>query len=85
MMTPNDIVAWCRTYIGGLLDIPPANIDPDARIEDFGLDSSAAVAMVLDLETQVGRELDPVILFEHQTLRSLANAVASPSSERGLS
>jgi len=76
-MTPDEIIAWCRAYIADLLAVAPASIDPDAPVDDFGFDSSAAVALVLDLETKLGRELDPSILFEHQTLRALANAVAA--------
>jgi len=79
-MTPDDIIAWCRAYISDLLDVPVASVDPDAPVEDFGFDSSAAVALVLDLETKLGRELDPSILFEHQTLRALANAVVTPAA-----
>lgn len=78
-MTPDEIIAWCRTYIATLLDVHVATIDPDSPVDDFGFDSSAAVALVLDLETKIGRELDPSILFEHQTLRALANAVAAPA------
>jgi len=79
-MTADDIIAWCRAYIADLLGIPPSSVDPDAPVEDFGFDSSAAVALVLDLETKIGRELDPSILFEHQTLRALANAVVAPTA-----
>lgn len=74
-MTPTDIISWCQNYIADLLDISTSRIDPDAEIADFGLDSAAAVAMVLDLETKLGRELDPAILFEHGTLRKLAEAI----------
>ena len=74
-MTPDDIIVWCRSYIADLLGIPLASVDPDALVEDFGFDSSSAVALVLDLETKLGRELEPSILFEHRTLRALANAV----------
>jgi acyl carrier protein len=70
-----DVVSWCQNYIAELLDVSSSRIDPDAQIDDFGLDSAAAVAMVLDLETKLGQELDPAILFEHGTLRKLALAI----------
>jgi acyl carrier protein len=74
-MNPHEIVSWCQNYIAELLGVAANKIDPDAEIADFGLDSAAAVAMVLDLETKLGQELDPAILFEHGTLRKLAAAI----------
>jgi len=79
-MTPPDIVSWCQKYIADLLDISPSQVDPDAEIADFGLDSAAAVAMVLDLETKLGQELDPAILFEHGTLRKLSEAIPAQAA-----
>jgi acyl carrier protein len=74
-MTPVEIIAWCQNHIADLLGVSTSEIDPDAEIADFGLDSAAAVSMVLDLEAKVGRELDPSILFEYGTLRKLATAI----------
>lgn len=79
-MTADDIITWCRAYISDLLGVPLDSVDPDAPVDDFGFDSSGAVALVLDLETKLGRELDPSILFEHQTLRALANAVVTAAA-----
>jgi acyl carrier protein len=79
-MTTDQIIAWCQDYISKLLDMPADKIGPDTEIDDFGFDSAAAVSMVLDLETLVGRELDPAILFEHRTLRALAHAVSEQAA-----
>ncbi len=81
-MTPNEIISWCQDYIANLLDMPPGDVDPDAEIADFGFDSAAAVAMVLGLEKNLGRELDPSILFEHRTLRNLAEALGDGGAGR---
>jgi acyl carrier protein len=77
-MTPSDIVSWCQSYIGELLGMPAASIDPDGAIADLGLDSAAAVSMVLELETKLGRELDPALLFEHGTLRAVGAVLGAP-------
>jgi acyl carrier protein len=74
-MTPGEIIAWCQNYIANLLDVPASEIGPDTEIADFGLDSAAAVSMVLDLETKLGCEIDPSMLFEYGTLRKLATAI----------
>jgi acyl carrier protein len=72
---PADIIVWCQAYISDLLAIPADQIGADTEMADFGLDSSAAVAMVLDLEAKLGVELDPALLFEYPTLRAFAGAV----------
>lgn len=78
-MTASEIIAWCQTYMANLLDVSPNQIGPDADISDLGLDSAAAVSMILDLEAKLGRELDPAILFEYPTLRALADVLAQPT------
>lgn len=75
-MNQSEIISWCRSYIADVLDMSPAEIDPDTNVSDLGFDSSAAVSMVLDLERELGRELDPAILFEYPTLRALSGALS---------
>lgn len=74
-MMSSEIIVWCQSYIANLLDVPVSQVDPDVDTADFGLDSAAAVALVLDLEAKIGRELDPAMLFEHRSLRALADAL----------
>lgn len=70
-----EIVAWCASYIGRVLDIEAADVQPDAEIERFGLDSAIVTSMLIELEEWLEVEIPPSLLFEHGTLRSMAAAV----------
>jgi acyl carrier protein len=68
----SDIVEWCRTYIGGVLNVPAEKIDPAAEFESLGLDSAVAVALVGEMGTWLNMDLEPAVLFEYSTINSLA-------------
>ena len=74
----SDIVAWCRTYIGGVLNLPPEKIDPSAEFESLGLDSAVAVALVAEMGTWLNKDLEPAVLFEHSTIATLAEHLSQP-------
>lgn len=80
-MTADELVSWCQKYVGELLGMAPARVNPDAELADFGLDSAAAVSMVLDLEVVLDRELEPSILFQHRDLRGLAAALCGTTQK----
>ena len=46
------------TYAAQQLDMDPADISPDSTFESLGIDSLDIVEMVMDLESELGIELD---------------------------
>ncbi|WP_148313291.1 SDR family NAD(P)-dependent oxidoreductase [Sorangium cellulosum] len=54
-----------------LLQIPASRLHPDASFETYGLDSMMATRITSRLEDEFG-ELPKTLLFEHQSLSSLA-------------
>jgi polyketide synthase 13 len=50
----------------------PQSISPDARIETTGLDSMNLVVLSADIEERIGKRVNPEWMFEHATLRALA-------------
>jgi acyl carrier protein len=67
-----EIVDWCKTYIGKTLGLAPANISADAEFEALGFDSSAAVALVGEAEIWLSLDLEPAVLFEYPTISAFA-------------
>jgi acyl carrier protein len=74
-VTHEQIVDWCRNHIASLLDFPVERIPADAEFDSFGLDSAAAVSLVVDLEEWLGTEVSPSLLFEFPTVQGLAGEI----------
>ena len=45
-------------YAARQLELDPAEITPDSTFESLGIDSLDVVEMIMDLETELGVELD---------------------------
>ena len=59
------------------LDIDPASITPDATFETMGIDSLDVVEMVMDLESELGIELD----MEDQSITNFGELAAFVESK----
>ncbi len=46
------------SYAARQLEIDPSEIKPDTTFEDLGIDSLDIVEMIMDLESELGVELD---------------------------
>ena len=66
-------------YISRQMDIDASEIKPDSTFESLGIDSLDIVEMVMDLETELGVELE----MEEQkiaTLQELADFIESKTN-----
>ena len=64
------------SYAAKQLELDPAEITPDSTFESLGIDSLDIVEMIMDLESELGIELD----LEDQTItnfRELADFIES--------
>ena len=64
------------SYAAKQLELDPSEITPDSTFENLGIDSLDIVEMIMDLETELGIELD----MEDQkisTFRELAQFIES--------
>ena len=64
------------SYAAKQLELDPAEITPDSSFESLGIDSLDIVEMIMDLESELGVELD----MENQniaTFRELADFIDS--------
>jgi acyl transferase domain-containing protein/thioesterase domain-containing protein/acyl carrier protein len=58
--------------IAAALSLPPERIDPRGRFMDYGVDSILGVRVVTRLNEALGLDLRPTVLFDHPTVRDLA-------------
>lgn len=78
-MTPNPMLndrdaleRWIAELVASAVDLEPASIDVEARLDRYGIDSAAAIGLTDELEQQLGVPLDPTLLYEYPTIRSLS-------------
>lgn len=67
-----EIQNWLVAYIADLLEIESEEIDVTIPFDRYGLDSSAAVGMTGDLEDWLGKEVEPILLYDYPTIEALA-------------
>jgi thioester reductase-like protein len=68
----DEVQTWLVDYLADVLVLDPDELDPKTPLQDYGLDSSAAVVLTGDLEEWLERELDPTLLMDYGTIASLA-------------
>lgn len=67
---------WLVSYMADLLEIEPEEVDVKSTFARYGLDSSTAVMLTGDLETWLGREIEPTIMYDYPTIVDLAEYLA---------
>ena len=73
----SEIEVWLGALLSEVLEIPQTQIDPTVRFDRYGLDSAAAISVAEELGNFLERELDATLLYDHPTIRSLAQHLSS--------
>jgi acyl carrier protein len=76
MKTQAQINNWIRAYLANLLGVEIEEINDQYEFERFGINSSAAVSLVGDLEEWLDVELSPSLFFEFNTIAQVSNHLA---------
>jgi acyl carrier protein len=82
-----DLETWMADFLAGRLGLPEADIDRDALMTGYGMDSVTAISMLEELTAAVGVEIDPDVIWDCPTISALAGYVherASQPSEPGV-
>ena len=74
---------WLAGKVAGVLGVTPEEVDPATTFTDYGLDSMQAVRLSGDIETWLGRELSPLLLYDYPSIASLAGYLAENRSGAG--
>jgi acyl carrier protein len=79
-LSPAAVQGWLVERLAAYLEIPEAEVDVETPFAEYGLDSRAGVSLAGDLETLIGRELPPTLVWDHPTIRAVVAFVTAPSS-----
>ncbi|GAA3897261.1 hypothetical protein GCM10022244_04390 [Streptomyces gulbargensis] len=70
---PRPVPGWLTDIFAGVVGIPAADFDPSAEFAELGVESVMLGELLDAIEQHVGRALDPALLLEYSTLRTLAD------------
>lgn len=72
-----EVQRWLLQTVAKTLEVPAFEIDVDTSLEKYGMDSLAAVHIVLELEKHLGRTLPQNLAYQHRTISALARYVVT--------
>ena len=72
-----EIQNWLVSYLAETMEVSPDEVDVKVPFEEYGLDSSMSVNLVVELEAWLGHTLDPTLVYDYPTIESLARHVSS--------
>jgi acyl carrier protein len=76
MLTAADIQSWLVSYLAELLEINTDEVETTIPFDRYGLDSSALVGITGDLEDFLKIGVDPTLLYDYPTVKSLSEHLA---------
>ena len=71
---------WLQNRIARQLEVSIDQVDADSPIENFGLGSKDVTGIVAELDAWLNLELPITLLYEHETIKALADHVSSLAS-----
>ena len=74
-MSLADVQQFLSGCVARVAGRPVTELDLDAPIVEYGLDSVSALTVVFEAEERFGVELDPADLWDYPTLRSLSGRI----------
>lgn len=72
-----DIEAWLREGLASQLGVDASEIDPARPTEEYGLGSAQLVILSGELQDWLGREVEPTVFWDHETLAAVAASLAA--------
>ena len=76
-MNQENIIRWLKEQISRESETPLDQIKSTDSIARFRIDSVVLVTIAVDLEAFVGREIDPTIFYEFDTIEELSTYIVA--------
>jgi acyl carrier protein len=75
------IERWLVERVAGALEVPPSEIDAHGELQRLALDSLRATEIAAELEVWLGRSVPATLMWDHGTLRAIAEHLANATDE----
>ncbi|HSR70218.1 MAG TPA: acyl carrier protein [Acidobacteriota bacterium] len=77
----DQVEEWIAAKLAEIMDIEPEEVERQRDLTEFGLSSIEAVMLSGDLEEWLERELPDTLVWDHPTVRAIAQFVASAEDD----
>ena len=74
--TQMEIKTWIVNYVAEIIEVKPDVIDITIPFDRYGVDSSLVIQMSGDLAEWLQIEVDPTLIYDYPTIKSLAQHLA---------
>jgi acyl carrier protein len=78
-----EVLTWLTLKFADWLEVPVEQLEPGRPMSSYGLDSISAVTLTVQLEEELGIELETALLFKPPTLQSLAEHLTESLNAEG--
>ncbi|MDZ8055402.1 MAG: acyl carrier protein [Aulosira sp. ZfuVER01] len=68
-------------YIAEILEVEPHQVNIKARFNEYGLDSLSSVSLISHLESLIGQDLSPTLLYDLPSIEVLSQRLAAGTTE----
>lgn len=78
-----EVLTWLTLKFADWLELPVEELESQRPISSYGLDSISAVTLTVQLEEELGVELETALLWKRPTLQSLAEHLTERLNAEG--
>ena len=82
VITVDTLRTWLLDRVAFYLELPATDIETDAKLVEYGLDSVYALTLCGDVEDEFELMVDPTIAWDYGTIDALAEKLHAELSER---
>jgi acyl carrier protein len=76
MVTADRLRDWVLGRVAYYIEATAADIDPDAKLVGYGLDSVYALTLCGDIEDEYGLVVDPTLAWDYPTVNAIVGYLA---------
>jgi acyl carrier protein len=80
--TPETLTAWLAERLAVYTEMRPEEIQPDIPMASYGLDSVNVVAILVEIEDELGCALEPNVPWEYPTIEALTGYLIGEVQQR---
>ena len=82
-VTPEEVLTWLTLKFADWLELPVEELESGRPVSSYGLDSISAVTLTVQLEEELGVELETALMWKRPTLQSLAEHLTERLNAEG--